>query len=479
MEATQSCGIQTSFTTIHDVVDEILKSWPDGPGEYEALPLLMLCNNNGDLTQQAFLHFTKRFLSGVVIDMKEVPSFEAVEKLLGEAKNRRLPVILDIPPALAPDISRLQQTASPFTWLSVLFSGSVGAICEEAFDLVFSPRWLLCGADMPLVAALLAERTGGTNFTSHLELMAVQTARRLFAANQNPTSTLDLHVSVQPLFAKLLANCKAHIQTDWPALSTRGDAFLMGCLMECFEKRPDRILSLWPVCVQDAFNKLSQEREGAEFGTLALTQKSRQFDILKAQTWWPFDDNRLLMPEEDRILATPLSTGKLTAIATIAPHAGSLPCFWEFVRQKKPGVIVSLSRHGDLLLKEGKVKEANLFSLFSEISRDGHTTAHLYHLLWQDMSTIPPEQLYHCIVKTEAIRKGSPPLIHCQAGLGRTGTFLAAYEIYLRHRAGDLQPDIFSIVLRLNMQRHGMVQTPAQFESLFTFLSYLQDLNEI
>ncbi len=66
--------------------------------------------------------------------------------------------------------------------------------------------------------------------------------------------------------------------------------------------------------------------------------------------------------------------------------------------------------------------------------------------------------------------RGNPKLVvHCHAGLGRTGTTLTLLQTMLTimeqkaHGVSDPQVSIFSIVRRLREQRENMVEKQAQY----------------
>lgn len=67
-------------------------------------------------------------------------------------------------------------------------------------------------------------------------------------------------------------------------------------------------------------------------------------------------------------------------------------------------------------------------------------------------------------------------IVHCSASIGRTGTFIACYILYvLRTNINNIKDEgiIYDIVSQLRTCREGMVQTRNQYKFLYTFLSYL------
>jgi protein tyrosine phosphatase len=68
----------------------------------------------------------------------------------------------------------------------------------------------------------------------------------------------------------------------------------------------------------------------------------------------------------------------------------------------------------------------------------------------------------------------TPVVIHCSAGVGRTGTFIALshlkHLIFAQKRGNvDHGLSVFSVVRRLREQRVLMVQSKEQYELLYDF----------
>ena len=71
-----------------------------------------------------------------------------------------------------------------------------------------------------------------------------------------------------------------------------------------------------------------------------------------------------------------------------------------------------------------------------------------------------------------------PILVHCSAGVGRTGTFIAI-DIALEQAKREELVDIAGIVNRLRQQRMKMVQTLVSISIVYYIMCVLVDRNSI
>lgn len=79
-------------------------------------------------------------------------------------------------------------------------------------------------------------------------------------------------------------------------------------------------------------------------------------------------------------------------------------------------------------------------------------------------------------VQKQQQQSGNHPIVvHCSAGAGRTGTFIALSNILERVKAEGLL-DVFQTVKSLRMQRPHMVQTVEQYDFCYRVVQDFVDI---
>lgn len=124
-----------------------------------------------------------------------------------------------------------------------------------------------------------------------------------------------------------------------------------------------------------------------------------------------------------------------------------------------------------------------------EVRKDGHVVRtlevkfanetrrvkHYHYVSWPDHGVPQESQTLDSLVEDLHSAEGAKPIIiHCSAGVGRTGTLISLshikHAISSQKTAGvDHGLSVFSIVRRLREQRIMMVQSKEQYELLYDF----------
>lgn len=133
-------------------------------------------------------------------------------------------------------------------------------------------------------------------------------------------------------------------------------------------------------------------------------------------------------------------------------------------------------------IAENDLFRESLITIYSKrTKRIIYQLRHFFIFSWVDKSVISQGKkklLFKLLVtmKTTLDKDPSQPiLVHCSAGIGRTGTLVAIYQIYdqFKRAQKNKRPFNFSIyntVLRLRQMRQYMVQTPGQYFFIYQFI---------
>ncbi|KAL4240657.1 Protein tyrosine phosphatase [Mactra antiquata] len=209
----------------------------------------------------------------------------------------------------------------------------------------------------------------------------------------------------------------------------------------------------------------------------------------------PYDENRVRLSQgtdSDYINASHVRIELGTSICDYIVCQGPLPetsdAFWEMIWQEKVTVIVMLTLDVEAMkvkchrywpdsvdvpidVCDGKLRVSLLYqnclddfdvrNILIENNESGETRC-LYHLnytTWPDHGTPTSAlPLLQCLRLSHLYRSEGPIVVHCSAGIGRSGTFVTV-DLVLAHIERGIEFDIFEIVKKLRRQRQGMIQT--------------------
>lgn len=183
-------------------------------------------------------------------------------------------------------------------------------------------------------------------------------------------------------------------------------------------------------------------------------------------------------------------------IATQGPMINTVNDFWQMVWQEDAPVIVMITKlkeknekcvlywpekrgiYGKVEVLVNSMKESDYYtvrSLTLKYGSQSRTMKHYWYTSWPDHKTPDSAQpLLQLMLDVEKDRlaspSGGPVIVHCSAGIGRTGCFIAT-SIGCRQLREEGVVDALNIVCQLRVDRGGMVQTSEQYEFVHHALS--------
>jgi len=222
----------------------------------------------------------------------------------------------------------------------------------------------------------------------------------------------------------------------------------------------------------------------------------------------PFDDNLVLLDKEEGHPASNYINasyikdvpGISQVIATQGPKQNTVVEFWRMVLEKKCKHLINLTNtteggrvkcyqywppngqmlhFDDISLFTQEEIEINTGLFFRKIEVqmgdeeecETHTVQQLHLTTWPDHS-VPNNISYllEFLRVTEEFGYDGYTIVHCSAGVGRTGTYLALRSLISQSKLED-EVDVMKTVFKLRSQRPKLVQTFEQYVLLYQVLS--------
>jgi protein tyrosine phosphatase len=179
-------------------------------------------------------------------------------------------------------------------------------------------------------------------------------------------------------------------------------------------------------------------------------------------------------------------------IATQHPSQNTVSDFWRMILEKKVSMIVNLNGnvnyipHDQSIFDHLEVKVINISTLNHYHLRtiqilDHNLKIHsVYHITfnnWPDFD-IPDINAFYDLLKmfdllTDYQKQDSPIVVHCKAGVGRTGTFILIHKMMHFIKKGEEIPNIIELVKQMRSSRTSMIQGKKQFRFILQIIKGL------
>ncbi|XP_033636860.1 receptor-type tyrosine-protein phosphatase F-like [Asterias rubens] len=220
-----------------------------------------------------------------------------------------------------------------------------------------------------------------------------------------------------------------------------------------------------------------------------------------------YDHSRVVLepleghPHSDYINACYIDGYKYDAkyIACQGPNQTTVIDMWRMVWQERVGKIIMLTNlvengkdkcekywpdeklfndYGEVFVRNVEEKKSPTFILrtfhlskSSEPEGEYREVLQYHYITWPDMK--PPEsssllQFIGRVHASETTQHG-PTIVHCSAGVGRTGTYIAL-DAMMEQAQAEGQVDVLSFVRNMRDKRYLMVQTVGQFKFIYEAL---------
>ena len=163
-------------------------------------------------------------------------------------------------------------------------------------------------------------------------------------------------------------------------------------------------------------------------------------------------------------------------IATQGPLESTIEDFWEMCYSYDIKVIVMLCK----LDENYKEKCANYWDTNIKNFTIEKIIYQIHFTCWADHSI--PDNSYNEIINiiniVDKLKEDKPVVVHCSAGIGRTGTFISVYNLYHEilkqinnKNINELKFSIMNLVRKLKEMRLYLVENQTQYDFLYQFVN--------
>ncbi|XP_070200024.1 receptor-type tyrosine-protein phosphatase R-like [Littorina saxatilis] len=231
----------------------------------------------------------------------------------------------------------------------------------------------------------------------------------------------------------------------------------------------------------------------------------------------PNEHSRVILPDADQDPLTAYINanyirgyeGEQRAyIATQGPMAHTIVDFWLMIWHERTPIIVMITKlkekskpkcenylpenhgvYGDIEVTVAKIIQKRGYvvrHLHLKFGGESRTLLHFWYTTWPDHKPPDSPSMLLDLIKEVELRRFKPDgisprgpvVVHCSAGIGRTGCFVGI-SIGIRQLREEHSVDVLGIVCGMRLDRGGMVQTHEQYDFVHqALLEYERTLGE-
>ena len=156
--------------------------------------------------------------------------------------------------------------------------------------------------------------------------------------------------------------------------------------------------------------------------------------------------------------------------------------YWEENNKKYETIKIS----NEISIEQGLILRR--FQIFNKKNYEFKNIVQIHLTTWNDHTA--PISNYNKIIKViklvDQFKQNSPVVVHCSAGVGRTGTFLSIYNLYHEilgqinsKNTREIKFSIMNLVRKLKEMRMFLVENEEQYIFLYEFVILLLNENNI